>query len=68
MSDSIAPALSGVHPQMLKAGSPRDPQRLGEDALRSIGQALEWAIDQARTTKGAVATDLGYTDQGVIGR
>ena len=53
---------------MLKVASPLDPQKLGEDALREIGQAFEWAIDQARSTKGALATDLGYTDQGVIGR
>ncbi len=71
-----APSLESVHPQMLKAASPSarsalspsDPQSLGDDALRAIGQAFEWAIDQARTTKGAIATDLGYTDQGVIGR
>lgn len=62
------PSLNDVHPQMLKAASPVDPQKLGEDTLRHIGQAFEWAIDQARTTKGALATDLGYTDQGVIGR
>lgn len=61
-------AINGVHPQMLKMASPVDPQKLGDDALRAIGQAFEWAIDQARTTKGALATDLGYTDQGVIGR
>lgn len=68
METNVARALDDVHPQMLKATSPRDPQKLGEDALRQIGQAFEWAIDQARTTKGALATDLGYTDQGVIGR
>lgn len=61
-------ALDNVHPQMLRAASPLDPQKLGEDALHAIGQAFEWAIDQARTTKGALAIDLGYTDQGVIGR
>jgi hypothetical protein len=61
-------SLDSVHPQMLKAASPVDPQKLGEDALREIGQAFEWAIDTARTTKGALSTDLGYTDQGVIGR
>src|SRR5689334_22780514 len=60
--------LSDVHPQMLKAPSPVDHQKLGDDALREIGQAFDWAIDQSRTTKGAVATELGYTDQGVIGR
>jgi hypothetical protein len=60
--------LDSLHPQMVKMASPIEPQKLGEDALRAIGQAFEWAIDQARSTKGALATDLGYTDQGVIGR
>lgn len=61
-------ALDAVHPQMVKKGYPSSPQKLGEDALREIGQAFEYAIDQAKSTKGAVATELGYTDQGVIGR
>lgn len=60
--------LNIPHPQMLKAASPVDPQKLGEDALREIGQALDWAIDQARVTKVAVSIECGYTDQGVIGR
>lgn len=66
--EQLRRATDFPHPQMLKAASPRDPQKLGEDALFAIGQAFEWAIDQARTTKGALAIDLGYTDQGVIGR
>ena len=68
MSADSAERLGAVHPQMLKAPSPVDPQKLGEEALREIGQALDWAIDQARITKVAVAIDCGYTDQGVIGR
>lgn len=60
--------LNLPHPQMLKAHSPVDPQKLGEEALREIGQALDWAIDKSRATKVAVAIDCGYTDQGVIGR
>jgi hypothetical protein len=68
VNGTVAGKLDSVHPQMLKVASPIDPQKLGEDALREIGQAFEWAIDQARTTKGALAVDLGYTDQGVIGR
>lgn len=52
--------LGSLHPQMLKAPSPVDPQKLGEDAKREIGQAFEWAIDQARSTKGALATDREF--------
>jgi len=68
MNSRLREGIDYAHPQMLKAASPAEPQKLGEDALREIGQAFEWAIDRARSTKGALATDLGYTDQGVIGR
>lgn len=60
--------LPDVHPQMLKAASPVDPQKLVEDHLREIGQAFEWSIDESRTNKGAVSIEMGYTDQSVIGR
>ena len=69
-----APVINGKsafelpHPQMLKVPALVDPQKLGEAALREIGQAFEWAIQKVHANKGAVATDLGYTDQGVIGR
>lgn len=60
--------LDSVKPQMLRGPSLVDPQKVGEDTLREIGQALDWAIEQAHTNKGALASDMGYTDQGVIGR
>lgn len=56
------------HPQTLDVASPPDPKKFGEAEAREIGQALDYAIDQARTTKGALASDLKYTDQGVITR
>jgi hypothetical protein len=68
MSSQSGSPLDSVHPQMLKAHSLVDPQKLGEDALREIGQAFDWSIDRAHTTKGALANEMGYTDQGVIGR
>jgi hypothetical protein len=66
--NEVKRVLGNVHPQMLKAGSPRDPQKLVDEASREIGQAFEWAIDQVHTNKGAVSTELGYTNQSVIGR
>jgi hypothetical protein len=53
---------------MLRVRGEVDPQRLGEQARREIGQAFEEAIEQARSEKKAVAAECGYTDQGVIGR
>lgn len=68
--------LAAAHPRMLRHGEASDPQKLGEVALealldatkREIGQCLEWAIERVHTTKTAVATDLKYTDPGVISR
>lgn len=68
MNQTVASSLDNVHPQMLRAGEVSDPQRLGMDARRSIGQCYEWALDQARMEKKDAAARMGYTDQGVIGR
>ena len=35
---------------------------------RSIGQAFDWALDRARITKQEAAYQMGYTDDGVMGR
>ena len=68
MSCDATDPLRTVQPQMLRAGSPPDPQKLGEAYRREIGQAFEWALDRARLTKGEAAYRMGYADQGVIGR
>lgn len=60
--------LLDVHPQMLRASSALDPQRLGELNRREVGQAFEWALDEAHVTKQDAAFRMGYTDSGVIGR
>lgn len=51
---------------MLRAEAKADPERLGSDAARAIGQCFEWALDQARIEKKAAAASMGYTHQGVI--
>src|SRR6188474_2367179 len=60
--------LGAVHPQMLRAGSPADPRKSGDEHGKQIGQAFEWALDRARVTKQEAAFRMGYTDSGVIGR
>jgi hypothetical protein len=67
-SAQSAGSLDSLHPQMLRAGSPADPQKLGEAHSAQIGQAFEWALDRARITKQEAAFRMGYTDSGVIGR
>jgi hypothetical protein len=61
-------ALDEVHPRMLAAGKPVDHEKLVEDSAREIGQAFDYAIDRARTNKGALASDMKYPDQGAISR
>ena len=68
MNPTVANGLESVHPQMLRMASPVDPQRLGADARREIGQCFEWALDEVRMEKKDAAARMGYTDQGVIGR
>ena len=66
--EQSAAQLSDVHPQMLRAPSPVDPQKLGDSQGKAIGQAFEWALDRARITKQEAAYRMGYADSGVIGR
>lgn len=68
MSDSLHSKFDAIHPQMLRAASPVDPQELGAESRRRIGQCFEWALDRARLTKQEAAFTMGYTDSGVIGR
>jgi hypothetical protein len=68
MNSSVNPRLADVHPRMLRADSPLDPRKSGEDLRREIGQAFEWALDRARLTKQQAADGMGYSDSGVIGR
>ena len=68
MPTKSASALDVVHPQMLRAKSEPDPQLLGDQYRREMGQAFEWALDRARITKQEAAFRMGYTDSGVIGR
>lgn len=65
MSKSIANRLNDVHPQMLRAHSEADPQRLGK---REVGMAIETALDRCRITKQEAAFAMGYSDSGVMGR
>jgi len=58
--------LNHAHPAMLRVEAKPDPERLGMDASRVIGQCFEWALDQARVEKKAAAAAMGYTHQGVI--
>ena len=68
MSESLHAAVPDSHRQMLRMGSPRDPQKLEMDTRREIGQAFEWALDRARLTKKQAADLMGYSDQAVLGR
>lgn len=68
MAISVSPDLDSLKPQMLRSGNPVDHQKLVEDSAREIGQAFDYAIDRARTNKGALAADMKYPDQGVIAR
>ena len=68
MAPSVDAKLDGLHPRMLRAPSPADPQELGAQHRRELGQAFEWALDKARITKQEAAFAMGYTDSGVIGR
>lgn len=58
--------LDGVHPEMVRVEAKEDPARRGEEALRALGQALEWALEQARVEKKEAAYAMGYTHHGVI--
>ncbi len=58
--------LDGVKPAMLRVEAKPDPEALGSDAARAIGQCFEWALEQARIEKKAAALTMGYTHQGVI--
>lgn len=67
MAHSIANQLNGVHPQMLRAGSETDPQKLA--ALKSdIGRSVERTLELLGMTKQEAAFAMGYTDQGVVSR
>lgn len=69
MAPNATDSLGSLHPQMLRAGSPVDPQVSGiPDYRRDIGQAFEWALERAHITKGEAAYRMGYADQAVIGR
>lgn len=68
MSSTLRDRLANVHPQMLRASSDRDPQKLAEARRAAIGDDVERALALLGLTKQEAAHALGYRDAGVISR
>lgn len=65
--DKRSERLAGVHPQMLKAGSEGDRQKLA-DLRPLIGQLVARALQLMGITKQDAAYRMGYDDPGTISR
>jgi len=59
--------LDDIQPKSLKVGVLSGPKKVGEPESRSeIGQAFEWALEQAHVAKQDAAYRMGYSEQSVI--